>query len=183
MSNIWLVTGAPGVGKSSVISRVLVKLKSRGVIVGGCVTAERRLKGERVGFTIEDLTNGVKGTLAGTTGVLGPKVGRYRVSLVDLARVAAKGIFDAVSSSELVVIDELGPMELVSPDFRRAVKSCIDSGKPLLAVVHQNMQDDLLLELRHNAEVIVTVSLTNRDGVADELAPLLLMRLVPPKPS
>ena len=171
---IWLVTGPPGVGKSTLISRIVLRLKSAGVIVGGCTTAEKRSGGARVGFEVRDLTSGRSGELASVESKLGPRVGRYRVNLANLARVGAAGIEAATSSSELIVIDEVGPMELVSPEFRRAVQRCIDSGKPMLAVVHERLEDDLLSELRSKATAQFTLSLDNRETTAEELGAALL---------
>ncbi|MDG7007003.1 MAG: NTPase [Nitrososphaerota archaeon] len=171
---IWLVTGPPGVGKSTLISKVVLRLKSAGIIVGGCTTAEKRSGGTRVGFEVRDLTSGRTGELASVASKFGPRVGRYRVNLTDLARVGAAGVEAAASSSELVVIDEVGPMELVSPEFRRAVQKCIRSGKPMLAVVHERLEDDLLRELRSKAVVQFTLSFDNRDATAEELGATLL---------
>jgi len=171
---IWLVTGPPGVGKSTLVSKVVLRLKSAGVIVGGCTTAERRSGGTRVGFEVRDLTSGRTGELASVTSKFGPRVGRYRVNLTDLARVGAKGVEAAASSSELIVIDEVGPMELVSPEFRRAVRACIDSGKPMLAVVHERLEDDLLGELRSKAKALFTLSIDNRESTTEVLGTALL---------
>ena len=166
---IWLVTGPPGVGKSTLVSKVVLRLKSAGVIVGGCTTAERRSGGARVGFEVRDLTTGRTGELASAASKIGPRVGRYRVNLTDLAKVGAAGVDAAAASSELIVIDEVGPMELVSPEFRRAVRKSIDSEKPLLAVVHERLDDDLLNELRSKAAALVTLSVENRESAAEEL--------------
>ena len=166
---IWVVTGPPGVGKSTLVSEVVLRLKSLGVIIGGCATAERKSRGMRVGFEVRDLTTGASGTLATVAGGLGPKVGKYRVNLTDLARVGASGLLKAASSSELIVVDEVGPMELVSPEFRRAVAACMDSGKPMLAVVHERLDDDLLNALRQKATMTVSLTVENRNGAAEEL--------------
>jgi nucleoside-triphosphatase len=174
MSGIWLVTGPPGVGKSTAVSKVILKLMSSGVIVGGCSTLERRSGGVRVGFDVRDLTSGRTGELASTSSKFGPRVGRYRVNLTDLASVGAGGLDAASSSSEVIVIDEVGPMELVSPEFRRAVQKCIDSGKPILAVVHERLEDDLLNELRGSATETFSMTVENRDSVTDEIGSKLL---------
>ena len=174
MGGIWLVTGPPGVGKSTLVSKVIMRLKSAGVIVGGCTTSERRSKGARMGFEILNLTTGSRGELASVETKLGPRVGRYRVNLTELAEIGAGGLLAAASSSELIVIDEVGPMELVSPEFRRAVKRCIESGKPILAVVHERLDDDLLNELRGKAQLISTLSVENRDASGEELGSILL---------
>ena len=181
MGVILVVTGSPGVGKSTAISKVVLRLKSKGVIVGGCLTSEKRISGRRAGFGIRDLTSGNQGELATATGSLGPRVGRYRVNLTDLASVGAKGLTDAAVSSEVIVIDEVGPMELVSPDFRRALRSCIASGKPILAVVHERMKDDLIEELKSKAGLLAEVTIQNRDSLPDELTERLFALLGVPK--
>ena len=171
---IWLLTGPPGVGKSTVVSKVVLRLKSAGIIVGGCSTAEKRSRGVRVGFDVVNLTDGTKGVLATSSGGLGPRVGRYRVNLADLSSVGAAGLLKAAASSEVIVIDEVGPMELVSPEFRRGVKACIESGKPTLAVVHERLEDDLLAELREKATETVVLSFENRAGADESLARAIL---------
>ena len=181
MPGIWLVTGPPGVGKSTAVSKVVLRLKSAGVIVGGCTTAEQRSGGVRVGFAVRDLTSGRTGQLASVSSKFGPRVGRYRVNLTDLAKVGAAGLMSAADMSEVIVIDEVGPMELVSPEFRRAVRKCIESGKPMLAVVHERLEDDLLSELRSKATSAVTLSVETRDRSADELGDALLAAAGGPK--
>lgn len=183
MSDVWLVTGPPGVGKSTLVSRVTLMLKSRGIIIGGCTTSEKRQGGVRIGFEVKDLTNGTTGELASTSAKMGPRVGKYRVNLSDLASVGAKGLSDAADVSELIVIDEVGPMELVSPDFRRAVRKCIDSGKPILAVVHERLEDDLLAELRSKAKELIELDTNNRDGATDQIAAEIGAATGLPKPS
>jgi len=169
-----LLTGSPGVGKSTVLSKAIMRLKSRGVIVGGCLTSERRMKGQRIGFALRDLKSGIEGELASATAPLGPRVGRYRVNLVDLASVGARALLDAAASSELIVIDEVGPMELVSPDFRRALRTCLASTRPKLAVLHERMKDDLIEEFKSKAEFSFEVTLQNREGLPDELVGRIL---------
>jgi nucleoside-triphosphatase len=178
---IWLVTGSPGVGKSTTVSKVVMKLKSAGVIVGGCTTSEKRAGGARTGFEIRDLSSGKTGELASATSKVGPRVGRYRVNLTDLARIGGGALEAASSASELIVVDEVGPMELVSPEFRKGVRRCIDSGKPMLAVAHERLEDDLLNELRGKAEAVVALTVENRDAAADELAETLLKAVGGPK--
>jgi len=178
---IWLITGSPGIGKSTVVSKVVVRLKSAGVIVGGCTTSEKRAEGARIGFEIRDLSSEKTGELASSISKVGPRVGRYRVNLADLAKIGGRALEWASSSSELIVVDEVAPMELVSPEFRRGVRTCIDSGKPMLAVVHERLEDDLLNELRDKAVAIITLTVENRDTAADELEKVLLKAVGGPK--
>jgi len=142
---------------------------------------ERKAGGVRIGFEVRDLTSGRTGELASAASRVGPRVGRYRVNLTDLAGIGAKGLEAASESSELIVVDEVGPMELVSPEFRKAVRRCIDSGKPMLAVVHERLDDDLLNELRQKATALFTLSMENRDSAAEELGAALMNAVGGPK--
>jgi nucleoside-triphosphatase len=178
-----VITGPPGIGKSTIISKVILRLQSVGVMVGGCTTVEKRAKGARVGFGIKDLTEGRIGELASVTGKMGPRVGKYRVNLVDLSKIGASGLSRAATSSELIVIDEVGPMELVSPEFRRALDACIESGKPMLAVIHERLDDDLLNKIRAMAEQSLVVTVDNRNELAEELTAEILAAVGGPKAS
>jgi nucleoside-triphosphatase len=158
-------------------------MKSAGVIVGGCTTTEKRVKGSRVGFEVRDLTEGKTGELASVGAKLGPRVGRYRVNLTDLANVGAAGLKRAAATSELIVVDEVGPLELVSPEFRRGVEACMVSEKPMLVVLHGRLDDDLLNKLRANAEKTIELSIENRDSVVEEVVADLLDAVGGPKAS
>jgi nucleoside-triphosphatase len=153
-----------------VVARVILRLKSAGIIVGGCTTVEKKVKGVRVGFELRDLSTGVVGELASVAARMGPRVGKYRVNLVDLSRVGTAGLLAAASSAEVIVIDELGPMELVSPDFRRGVRACLDADRELIAVIHERLDDDLINEVKEKATKVFTLTLENREAVEEELS-------------
>lgn len=158
-----LLTGIPGVGKTTLISKVVYLLRKEGISVGGIYSKERREGRTRVGFVMIDLLTGFQAELASMGGE-GPRMGRFRVSLTNLSDFASKAVERALSDSELIVIDEVGPMELMSPEFRRAVKKVLESGKPALMVVHMRMNDPLVEEIkeRHDAKMY-QVTPENRD--------------------
>ena len=171
----WLLTGPPGIGKSTVVSRVVYLLRSRGLGVGGCLTKERREGRERVGFTIFDLMSGREGVLATSKNALGPRVGKYRVSIPGLVDIGARALREAAATADVIVIDEVGPMELTSPEFKRGVESCLISGKPVLAVIHEQMKDPLIERFRAlPGKDLLEVTLHNREGLAASLAEQIL---------
>ena len=134
------------------------------------MTSEKRISGQRVGFRIRDLLTDDEGELASVTGRLGPRVGRHRVNLNDLSSVGGRALERAAKEADLIVIDEIGPMELTSSDFRRSLRVCITSGKPILAVVHERMNDPLIEELKGmSGEATVVVGLENRDSLVPEI--------------
>ena len=176
----WLLTGPPGIGKSTVVSKVIYLIRSKGYGVGGCLTKERRRGRERIGFTITNLMTGTEGPLASSETSLGPRVGRYRVDVKGLAEVGAAALRGAAVGAELIVIDEVGPMELTSPEFKRAVEACLGSGRPLLAVVHEMMKDPLIDQIKAlPGKMMIEVTLQNRDGLPATIAREILGVLPP----
>jgi nucleoside-triphosphatase THEP1 len=67
MTRILILTGAPGVGKTTMLTKTVDALKMKGVRVGGMVTREVRKDNVRVGFEILDLTSDKHGWLANVT--------------------------------------------------------------------------------------------------------------------
>ena len=105
---------------------------------GGFYTGEIREGGVRTGFEIRALTPGLprdKGILA-RKGMKSPyRVGGYGVNLRDMEEVGARALEEARKHCPLIVIDEIGNMELISSRFQKAVESCLDSPTPVLGVI------------------------------------------------
>ena len=121
------VTGLPGCGKTTLIEKIASGIE---VPVAGFITREIRERGKKVGFSI-DTFGGPKGILA-YVGEEGPLwVGKYAVRIETLENLAIPSL-SAGSPDILVVIDEIGKMECLSPAFRRAVLDVLDSVNPVL---------------------------------------------------
>src|SRR5208337_1606648 len=133
---IFLLTGSPSVGKTSALLRIVESLKANDYDIGGMVSREARVGRDRVGFEILNVNTGEKGWLAHVAQKQGPQVGRYRVNINDLEDIGAEAITSAVKESDVIVIDEIGPMELHSKKFKEAVHMAAKSQKLLIGVVH-----------------------------------------------
>ena len=157
------ITGKPRVGKSTILKKVIQRLKADGVAVGGMLTADIHEGGHRVGFSIEDVNTGEKGILAHMQShQRGPKVGKYTVNLTDLDAIDANSITTALAQAELIIIDEIGPMELKSTRFIDAVESALESDKPLMFSVHQRSRHELVQRIKNTFEIL-EVTEANRD--------------------
>jgi len=168
--HVLLLTGSPGVGKTTVLLRVVEALKAKGYSVGGMLSREVRSGGARVGFEVLDLSSDRRGWLAHVNQPSGPQVGRYRVNLEDLNSIGVEAIGKAVEGFDVVVIDEVGPMELFSERFKEAVRRAVESGKVVVGVVHWKARDRLIEEVkkREDAEVIV-VTYENRNKLHENI--------------
>ncbi len=143
-----------------------IAVEAAKVKVGGVLARDKRIKDRRAGFELLDLGSGRTGMLADETGT-GPQLGKYRVRLDDLDQIGAKAIEDALIA-DLIVVDEVGPMELSSRRFVGAVEKAIASGKPMLVVLHQWSVHPLAKKIRKNFKVL-TVTKENRDSLLYDL--------------
>jgi nucleoside-triphosphatase len=161
-----LIEARPGAGKTTALGRLCELLREGGVTLSGFLTREMRERGRRVGFEIE--------TPAGERGVLAhvdihgpPRVGRYGVDLEEFERLALPALHAPAS---VMVIDELGKMELASERFREAVLALFERRVPIVATVH-TFRHPFTDSLKARPDVC-TVRLTaaNRDRLPEELA-------------
>jgi nucleoside-triphosphatase len=134
MKSIFLLTGPPGSGKTSLIKQAVAKLEIK---AGGFYTEEIKSQGVRQGFRLV--------TLDGETAVLshlsfpGPhRVSKYGVDIESLDKIGVAAIERATKECQLVVIDEIGKMELLSARFREAVANIVKSNKRMLATIMLN---------------------------------------------
>ena len=168
MARKILLTGRPGVGKTTVLIETIRELEGRGLRVGGMVSREVRDGGVRVGFEISDLASGRKGWLAHVEQQEGPQIGKYRVNLKDLVEIGVNAINRAASDSttSVIAIDEVGPMELCSEDFRNAVKKAVEAEKPLIGTIHYKARSTLIDDIRSRSDVkIIEITHDNRSYV------------------
>jgi len=171
------LTGTPGVGKSTVVRKMVQRIQKDGMRVGGMTTADLRSGSARVGFEIRNLMTGEVVVLAHISRADGPRIGKYRVNSEDLDRIGTEGILSAIKHSDLIAIDEVGPMELTSHRFKDAVQAALASGKPLLGTVHRSATDPLVQAIKADRTVeIVEVTHENRDSLPSTLLERLTTR-------
>jgi nucleoside-triphosphatase len=170
------LTGEPGSGKTTAVRKTAELLTLRGVTVGGMLSGEIREGGIRVGFGLEDLVTNERGTLARVGLQGGPRVGKYQVNLDDIERIGVRAIEKAVRDSEVVVVDELGPMELLSTPFIKAVQNGLASQKNFLGTIHKRSSHPLTSAIRSNPKfTILEITSENRDRMPTEIA----QRIIP----
>lgn len=161
-----LITGRPGVGKTTLIRRVLDAL---GVDAGGFTTEEIRENGRRVGFSINDM-RGASAVMAHVSAPGPFRVAKYGVSKRSLEEVGVPAITAALDAGRLVVMDEIGRMELCSSAFQEAVLRALDSHVPVLGTL-QDTSNAFLDAIRAREDVeVLTVTEGNRESAVDLVA-------------
>jgi nucleoside-triphosphatase len=162
-----LLEGRPGSGKTTVAIRLAESLRAAGVPAAGFFTREVRAPGgRRTGFELETL-DGRRGRLAAVGLQSDLRVGRYGVTLADLERLVVPILEEAAG---VLVLDELGKMELASERFSAAVRDVFARPVPVVATVHA-FRHALTDALKGDPSVtVVPVTAANRDALPRELA-------------
>jgi nucleoside-triphosphatase len=145
-----LITGLPGVGKTTLIVKLVTRLKA--LKPTGFYTAEIRERGERVGFELVGL-DGRKAVLSHVNIKGVHRVGRYGVD-VNGFDAFLKAIPFQADEAGLAVIDEIGKMECCSSHFRRLIIDLLESDKPLLATVAMK-GGGLIAEVKLREDVVI----------------------------
>jgi nucleoside-triphosphatase len=168
-----LLTGQPGVGKTTVLKRVADGLAGRSI--GGFTTGEIRERGERVGFRLENF-GGHSALLAHVAIRSGHKVGRYGVDLAALERVVDEAL-DSDSGAEVYLVDEIGKMECLSSRFVGAMERLLDSGVPTVATV-ASKGAGLIERVKQRPDVrVLRVTRGNRESLHAQVLDWLMPRL------
>jgi nucleoside-triphosphatase len=165
-----LLTGRPGCGKTTLIKRVANNLLQR---AGGFYTEEIRDGGTRAGFRIVTL-DGEEAVFAHVDFKTPNRLGKYGLDLSALERIGVSPIRQAVRARRLVVIDEIGPMEIRSAIFREAVNEALKGGVSILATIFarplpftdaiKSRSDVKLIEVRPDNRERLVSELTDRIG-------------------
>lgn len=161
MSTVLLLTGRPGVGKSTVIRKVAEGLHRERL--GGFYTEEVREHGRRRGFRA--VTFGGRTQMIAHVDHPGPaRVSRYGVDVAAVDALVERSLATP-SDAEIFLIDEVGKMECHSVAFVAAMRRLLGSSTPLVITVAER-GGGFIGEVRglRGAE-LWTVTTANRDAL------------------
>ena len=165
MKRVYLLTGRPGTGKTSLIKQAVTEFQGK---AGGFYTEEIRSHGIRLGFKLVTL-DGQEAILAHADIRSRYRVSKYGVDVDSLDRVGVSALRQAAKQSDLVVVDEIGKMELFSASFREAVRQIIGSSKRVLGTIMFN-PNPWADAIKQQPQVhLVEVNRANYHQVLDEL--------------
>ena len=165
MKQVYLLTGRPGTGKTSLIKQVVAQMKGQ---AGGFYTEEIRSQGVREGFRLVTL-DGEQAILAHVNIQSPYRVSKYGVDVEALDGVGVPALERAAQQCTLVVVDEIGKMELFSPRFREVVSQVVASGKKVLGTIMLNPNPFADAIKRQPNVNLLTVTRENYETVLAEL--------------
>jgi nucleoside-triphosphatase len=170
MKNIF-IQSRPGRGKTTLIMRIIASLTHK--TAGGFYTKEIRALRGRVGFRAVTL-DGREGILAHVNLIESEqRVGKYRVDRQVIDNLIVDSLLEAIKQKDIVIIDEIGKMEMLSREFQSAARKALDSPKKVLATIPE-YTNSFLASLRARSDVeIFFLDVDNRDELVEKIRVLL----------
>lgn len=131
MKSTYLIMGEPGIGKTTLIRQVVSTMRLK---ASGFYTEDLRTRGVREGFRLVTL-DGETALLAaaGLSGSL--QVSKYGVDLQELERVGVGALQRGLQRGQVLVVDEIGKMQLTDRAFRQTIFAAVRDGHPLLGTI------------------------------------------------
>lgn len=160
-----LLTGVPGMGKTTVLRKVADGLSDRRL--AGFYTEEIRSDGERRGFRMVCF-DGREGVMARTEFPGPHRVGKYGVDVAVIDALAASSL-TLEQPADVYLVDEIGKMECLSEQFVAAIGRILESDKPVVATVALH-GEGLIDEVKRRPGIqIWPVTQENRDRLPDDI--------------
>lgn len=164
-----LITGKPGIGKTTLIKKLIDSIPFQ---KGGFYTEEIRQDGKRTGFSLTTL-DGKQSILASVKAKSPYRVGKYYVDIDSIETIGVESIRKAINDKELIIIDEIGKMELHSKKFRDIVLEALDTGR-VIATIRKG-SSDFVDEIKQRRDVkLLEMNLQNRDMLPDQIKDMVI---------
>ncbi len=169
---VIIVTGATGIGKTSVCRKLIELARNRGYTCGGILTYKAADKS----IIIEDIQSGDKETLAGINNLYhGPRTAKYSFN--------PKGIdfgiqaIDKGTSAAILVVDEIGHLELRAEGFTQVLELIkADKVTNCILVIRRELLSTFLPQLPTTPFVFKT-TVNSRNQLPQEIVSVLLAEL------
>lgn len=176
MSKI-LITGPPRCGKSTLISKLIAHYEKLGKETRGFLTPETKQDGKRIGFDVLDIETNNKGILARTGNLKSQyNLGRYYVFLKFLESVISNLEVNKISLETIVIIDEIGKMELFSNQFKNWILRMFQSDLTIIATIGQKLHHPIKTQIQEIPNIILfEVSRESQDKMFEKIISLILL--------
>lgn len=171
------ITGLPGSGKTQTLLRIIQLLEEEGVKVGGMVTEPIIEKSRRSGFQITNWLTKEHEVFAHEGLKSRVHSGKFGVNLSALEGLGTRSLVEARDAADVIVIDEVGKMEVESDAFTKSVIDTLDADKSIVMTLHKKSRNPLLQDIRRRDELrLLEVTSVNKNLLAFKIVRLLTGR-------
>jgi nucleoside-triphosphatase THEP1 len=145
MQKVYVLTGEAGEGKTSLLQKLTVVLKEKGIMVGG-ILAPRIMEGEMTtGYDVLDIISGIRAPFLRLTNAEIRGVERF--TRIEAGYQAGLKALDPDNNrdSHVIVIDEAGPLELRDEGWAGRISELLKANEwQIILVVRKSLVDEVI---------------------------------------
>jgi len=165
------LTAKPRTGKSTAIKKIVEFLGKENCY--GFYTEEIRVNGIREGFKIITM-DGREGVFASTTSNSKIRLSRYGLDMDTFENLCISSIKNISDENKMIVIDEVGPMQIFSELFKQTLEEVLELSNPIIGAVFFDKYP-WIDEFKLRKEIkVVEITVENRDDMPEQLIKTLM---------
>lgn len=170
---VFVVTGGVETGKTSCLKKLILNLKEKNISVSGFYSQRRMSNSETTGYDIIDVSTGLKTRFLRIEGIQSQeKIGKYFIYNEGI-KAAENALIHRNSS--LVVLDEIGKLELKGKGFTHLLQNCLsEKTGPLLLSVREEILNELIEEFDLKPIEILNVTKTGCEQITGKIEKYLM---------
>lgn len=170
MNKKILLTGLPGVGKTTIIRKVINNIFLNSGMIGGFFTKEIRENNRRVGFQVKTILSCEIDIIAHEQHKSSYKMHNFGINLNAFEKTLLMELKNCVKRNvSLIVIDEIGIMETKSFKYCQKLLEILNGHKPILGVLKKK-ENPFLNKIRQVSDLnIIEVNRANRNDVSRKI--------------
>ncbi|MFO7792503.1 MAG: NTPase [Candidatus Saliniplasma sp.] len=158
------ISGVIGIGKTDTLKRIISMLSEEGVTVGGMITEPILEDNRQMGFQVMNWKTKEKAVFAHLNLDSKIDIKGYGVDIDALNQVGVRAVENAIRNDDLILVDEIGKMEVESEEFNKIVKIALDVNKPMILTFNKKSRNPLLQDVRRRDDVrMLELTDVNRD--------------------
>lgn len=174
---VFVVTGTIGEGKTAWLATLTGLLKDKGVSVGGILALRIVEDGITLGYDVSDISTGIRTPFLRQTGSETMGVERFTVNDSGYRAGYAALDPDVSRKKDVVIVDEVGPLELRGRGWSKRISELLCETKPILIIAVRKSLTEAVIEKFGTINVrIIEVGNGDTVGFATEIAALTVKR-------
>lgn len=134
-AEIWIITGTRGAGKTTLCQRLVNSARQAGWQVSGLLSPALVEEGAKTGILVQDLRSGEQRRLASVNHGQAAQLATTGWVFDPDSMTWGQSVFESACPTDLLMVDELGPLEMLRGQGWTAALQALDEGKFRLALV------------------------------------------------
>lgn len=185
-ANLFVVTGRPASGKTTFIASVVGELRQKNILVGGMTSLEVKASStaERTGFCMRLLSIAGSDTeveLARVGSVPGwVRFSRFSVCVDNIDTIAVPFLERVAENAEVIVIDEVASMQMLSQKFQEVLKKMRTLKLPIIISVTESARYEEITQLKAQVEkdgALIILDPNDKPGSQQQARDIMMPRL------